>query len=120
MASPANDSLVPPSYSPSLPAPKYSCEPSCDEQRLEQTPRSGRRPTPTGTFVRKSGKATLVLNDQEDNARQPSYGRHGVISGTLILEEYSSVSEVVLKVSRANQISTLNYMNLIYLRDRID
>ncbi|TFK70937.1 hypothetical protein BDN72DRAFT_818177 [Pluteus cervinus] len=94
------DQLQPPPlpiYSPSLPAPEYSYEPSSGEQRLDHTPNARRR-IPTGTFVRKQGKVTIVLNDQEDNVQIPVYGRHGLISGTILIEEYLSIAEVTLKV----------------------
>lgn len=90
-------SLVP-CYTPSLPAPSYSCEPTCNEQTLEHTPRPGSRPTPTGTYTKISKRVTLVLNEQEDNAQVPSYGRHSLVSGTIHLENCETVGEVVLKV----------------------
>ncbi|KAJ2917041.1 hypothetical protein MD484_g3397, partial [Candolleomyces efflorescens] len=88
-----------PSYSPSVPAPLYSCEPACDEQRLQLTPSTsaGHR-TPTGTFIKRSGKATVLLGDQEEGAESPSYGRHGDINGTLLLDESETVTEVELKI----------------------
>lgn len=92
-----------PSYSPSLPSPSYSCEPACDEQRLDHTPRPVRlRSAPTGTFIKKSGKLTLVLYDQEDGVDIPSYGRMGSVVGTLCLDNPDPVVEVVLKVSVGN------------------
>ncbi|RXW25356.1 hypothetical protein EST38_g505 [Candolleomyces aberdarensis] len=88
-----------PSYSPSVPAPQYSYEPACDEQRLQLTPSSsaGHR-TPTGTFIKKSGKTTVVLTDQEEGTDSPSYGRYGNINGTLLLDESETVTEVECKI----------------------
>ncbi|KAF8158192.1 hypothetical protein B0H34DRAFT_444578 [Crassisporium funariophilum] len=86
-----------PGYSPSLPSPSYSTELACGEQRLDHTPRS-RRLAPTSLFIKKSGKTTIVLNEQEDGVAVPSYGRHAVINGTLFLEDPESVLKVVLTV----------------------
>lgn len=88
-----------PSYSAAVPAPKYSFEPACDEQRLQLTPQTSLARTPTGTFIKSSGKTTVVLLDQEENAKNPSYGRRGPINGTILLEEPDTVTEVEIKVS---------------------
>jgi hypothetical protein len=87
-----------PLYTPSAPSPRYSCEPGCDEQRLQHTPRFN-RPTPTGTFMKTSGKLTVTLFEQEDDAEIPTYGRHGLVSGTVYLENCDMISRVSLKVS---------------------
>lgn len=91
-----------PEYSPSSPAPGYSDELLLGEERLEHTPRPDRlRPTPTGVFVKKAGRTSIVLNEQEDGVRVPSYGRHAVVSGAVCLENPSIVEEVTVKVSEA-------------------
>lgn len=88
-----------PEYSPSLPAPAYSFEPSADEQRLELTPRQGRNGAPlSSTFVKRLGKATLVLHDQEDDVRIPSYGRNSVVRGVLCFDDPANITDVVIKV----------------------
>ncbi|KAF8630959.1 hypothetical protein AX17_005315 [Amanita inopinata Kibby_2008] len=85
-----------PDYSPSVPAPSYSFEPTCGEQRLEYTLPRYRRPL-TSTIVRKLGKATLVLNEQDNNAQIPCYGRGDVISGALSLDDPMNITDVVIK-----------------------
>ncbi|KAF9492018.1 hypothetical protein BDN71DRAFT_1509816 [Pleurotus eryngii] len=88
-----------PEYSPSSPAPEYSDELLLGEERLEHTPRPDRlRPTPTGVFVKKAGRTSIVLNEQEDGVRIPSYGRHAVVSGAVCLENPSIVEEVTVKL----------------------
>ncbi|KAL0960782.1 hypothetical protein HGRIS_005803 [Hohenbuehelia grisea] len=87
-----------PDYTPPAPLPEYSFDPLSGEQRLEHTPRPGSRPTPTGVFIRKAKKVTVVLQDQEDDARIPSFGRHAVVSGSLCLEQPEVVSEVIVKL----------------------
>ncbi|KAF5309350.1 hypothetical protein D9611_014027 [Ephemerocybe angulata] len=78
-----NTSFDLPSYSPSIPAPLYSCEPSLDEQRLQLTPgTAATRRTPTGSYIKRNGKITVILNEQEEGIDYPSYGRHGPINGT--------------------------------------
>jgi len=92
-----------PAYSPTAPSPSYSLDPVCGEQRLQLTPRSrSLRATPTSTFVRKSGKTTIVLYDQEQDARSPSYGRLANIAGSLCLDESENVIGVTLKVCLQN------------------
>lgn len=86
-----------PVYSPSGPSPNYSCEPGCNEQRLQHTPRFN-LPIPTGTFTKKSGKVTVTLLEQEDGAEIPTYGRYGLISGAVYLEKCEMVTRVSLKV----------------------
>lgn len=88
-----------PSYTPSEPSPKYSCEPGCDERRLQHTPRLIRS-TPTGTHIKKSGNVTVTLFDQEEGAEIPTYGRHGFINGTVYLENCERISQITMKVSR--------------------
>ena len=88
-----------PAYSPTAPSPSYSLDPTCGEQRLQLTPRSrSLHRTPTSTFVRKSGKTTIVLYDQEQDTRTPSYGRSANISGSLCLDESENVTGVTIKV----------------------
>lgn len=87
-----------PVYTPSAPSPIYSCEPACNEQRLQHTPRFN-QPIPTGTFKKKSGKVTITLLEQEDGAQTPTYGRHALISGAVLIEKAEMVARVSLKVS---------------------
>ncbi|CAA7262973.1 unnamed protein product [Cyclocybe aegerita] len=86
-----------PSYSPSVPVPSYSFELACGEQRLEHTPRVV-HPPPTSVFVKKIGRTTVVLNEQEEGVSVPTFGRSAHISGTVCFEESCSVLGVVLQV----------------------
>ena len=89
-----------PSYTPSAPLPCYSLDLACGERRLEHTPRTAASSsTPTATFVRQAGTVTVSLNDQEEGARIPTYGRRAVISGSICLERPENVLEVVAIVS---------------------
>ncbi|KAJ3522242.1 hypothetical protein NMY22_g11974 [Coprinellus aureogranulatus] len=87
-----------PSYAAAVPAPRYSFEPACDEQRLQLTPQSSASRTPTGTFIKNSGKTTVVLVDQEEDVELPTYGRRGPIHGTVLLEEPETITEVEVKI----------------------
>lgn len=87
-----------PEYSPSPPAPAYSFEPSADEQRLDLTPRQGMNGPLSSTFVKRLSKATLVLHDQEDDVRIPSYGRNSVVRGELCIDNSANITDVVVKV----------------------
>ncbi|KAM6494077.1 hypothetical protein JOM56_010438 [Amanita muscaria] len=80
------------------PPPAYSFEPCSGEQRLEITPRHGRGHTPLGSIIKKFGKITLVIPDQEDGAQIPTYGRNDVISGVFCFDDPSRITKVTIKV----------------------
>jgi hypothetical protein len=86
-----------PLYTPSGPSPKYSCDPVCGETTLQQTP-GVNRVLPTGAYYKKSGKVSVTLFEQENDAEIPTYGRHGLINGMVHLENHELISQVVLKV----------------------
>jgi hypothetical protein len=86
-----------PLYTPSGPSPNYSCDPVRGERTLQQTPGVNRIP-PSGTYYKKSGKVTVALFEQENDAEIPTYGRHGLVHGTVHLENRELISLVVLKV----------------------
>ncbi|KAJ7318171.1 hypothetical protein DFH08DRAFT_790065 [Mycena albidolilacea] len=101
-----SDSL--PLYSPSHPSPSYSQDPTHDETRLDLSPRVRRGLLPTGIFTKVCGSATVVLFDQEPTARVPSYGIHGSVRGSLILEqERSQICEVVAKLEGRLETATI-------------
>lgn len=85
-----------PTYSPSSPSPKYSCNPSSDEKTLQRTPHT--KGSPTGAFTKKSGGVTVTLFEQENNAEMPTYGRRGPVNGTIYLENYELISQIILSV----------------------
>ncbi|TFK52166.1 hypothetical protein OE88DRAFT_1718201 [Heliocybe sulcata] len=70
----------PPSYYPSSDAPAYSLEPSQSEERLELSARRGRT-LPTGPLLKRSGRITLLLQNQDEDASIPTYGRAATVSG---------------------------------------
>ncbi|KAK7006008.1 DUF3844 domain-containing protein [Favolaschia claudopus] len=88
-----------PPYSTSTAAPTYSAAPGGDERMLQRTPfpgQSSRRPT--GTFVRHKHGITVALDSQKDDVHLPSYGREGVLSGSLLIDSHESVTAVNMKV----------------------
>ena len=94
---------IPPVYSDSLtlPLPPYSCQPADDEQRLDYTPRpQAARSRPSAVYIKNSGELSVLLNDQEENATIPVFGRRAVISGTVLLSRrwVDSIRKIVLKV----------------------
>ncbi|KAJ7624643.1 hypothetical protein FB45DRAFT_923938 [Roridomyces roridus] len=86
-----------PAYTPSSPVPSYSPEPSSDELLVEHNPRVKARVL-GGTRTTKSGLDTVALTNQDPTAEVPSYGRSGLITGFIDLQERERVSEVVLKL----------------------
>ncbi|KAJ7488361.1 hypothetical protein FB451DRAFT_1529664, partial [Mycena latifolia] len=84
-----------PAYTPSAVVPSYSPEPGHDERLIERAPHSRSR-TPTGNYIQKSGRDTIVLADQEANAEAPTYGHQGPITGLVSMEDREAVSKVVL------------------------
>jgi hypothetical protein len=77
--------------------PSYSSHPSADEETVAFTPRAAVT-LPQGTFVMEWPQAKLVLMDQEDGARLPSYGRYGQVIGELGLKYTTSIVSVTAKV----------------------
>ncbi|KAJ7723341.1 hypothetical protein DFH07DRAFT_759527 [Mycena maculata] len=99
-----------PIYSPSTPSPSYSQDPANDETRLNFSPRIlvGARPLPTGLFTKAYGSATVVLLDQEENTRVPSYRRRGTVRGSLILErDMGRILEIVAKLEGLLETTTV-------------
>ena len=88
---------IPPGYSDSLLLPSYSCQLANGEQRLDYTPRP---PRPSAVYIKNIGDLSILLNDQEENATIPSFGRRAVIGGTILLSErqLDSIRKIVLKV----------------------
>ena len=92
---------IPPGYSDSLLLPSYSCQLANDEQRLDYTPRpQAVRPRPCAVYIKNSGELSVLLNDQEENATIPVFGRRAVISGTVLLSQrrLDGIRKIVLKV----------------------
>lgn len=89
--------LVSPDASgPSLP-PTYSTVPYAGEETVAFTPRVGIAP-PTGTFKRDWPQATLILKDQEEGTRLPTYGRNARIVGELGVKNVETVARVTVTV----------------------
>ncbi|KAG5729170.1 hypothetical protein E4T56_gene15672 [Termitomyces sp. T112] len=86
-----------PLYTPSEPLPKYSCQPSCNENTLQHSPLRVRT-IPTGTYTRRSGKITVTLFEQEDGVDMPVYHRCNHISGLLLIECPEKVTRVTMKI----------------------
>ncbi|KAF9013315.1 hypothetical protein BDQ17DRAFT_1231603 [Cyathus striatus] len=105
LSTPSVESL--PGYAPPSPVPSYSYEPSCGERRLDHTPQPrATRPPPTGSYIKKSGKTTIILSEQEEDIELPTYGRHAVVNGTLCLDASESISEVALKLEGKLDLTT--------------
>lgn len=86
-----------PSYdSVSSAPPRYSSDPTGGEQSIQLTPRC--RPRPSGTFVKKDGRVTVTLVDQQEGATIPVFGRQSLVNGFVSLSSREAVSEVKVKV----------------------
>ncbi|KAJ7101283.1 hypothetical protein B0H15DRAFT_815546 [Mycena belliarum] len=86
-----------PAYTPSAAVPSYSPEPGHDERLIERAPYSKSR-APTGIFIQKSGRDTVVLFGQEENAEVPTYRRNGTITGFVSIEDRDGVTKVLLTI----------------------
>ncbi|KAH6902292.1 hypothetical protein BKA70DRAFT_1435042 [Coprinopsis sp. MPI-PUGE-AT-0042] len=97
---------LPPSYTPSQPAPLYSDSPISGEQSLQYTPRvGGSWMLPQSHYVKRVGKTTIVLDHQEEDARIPQYRQTGIISGYIQLLDVPRVSEVTLSIEGRLDVS---------------
>ncbi|KAL0069316.1 hypothetical protein AAF712_003681 [Marasmius tenuissimus] len=85
-----------PSYSPSSPTPSYSRVPASGESVLATSPTNFT--TPTGTYEKWFGSSRIILTGQEDGTTSPSYGRKGVINGTIEFDDVQTVEHVRLKL----------------------
>ncbi|ESK95174.1 hypothetical protein Moror_13809 [Moniliophthora roreri MCA 2997] len=85
-----------PSYSVSSPPPCYSSNLACGEQCIQHTPRCRLRPS--GTFTKQSGRVTVVLTEQPNDATIPVFGRHSPIQGVVSLEHREVVTDVKVKL----------------------
>ncbi|KAJ6629305.1 hypothetical protein B0H10DRAFT_2208720 [Mycena sp. CBHHK59/15] len=101
---PASSGSALPPYTPSPPVPSYSPEPAHNERRVEHTPR--RAHAHTGNYIKKHGRETVILTDQDDKAEFPMYGRHASINGFVTVEDRETVSEVVLKIKGKMDVMT--------------
>ncbi|KAJ7108024.1 hypothetical protein C8R43DRAFT_963047 [Mycena crocata] len=93
-----------PSYSPSAVVPSYSAQPGNDEQLIEQAPRAKSRAA-TGNYIKKSGRDTVILTEQDASAELPTYGRNAHIIGFVCVDDRELVSEVALKVKGKIEMS---------------
>lgn len=89
--------LEPPRYSPSLPSPDYSVKPADGEHLIDHG--LGGTPVANSTFIKKFGRTTVVLNEQEEGTTTPTFGRHADISGHLFFEQGHDILDVTLKVN---------------------
>lgn len=97
------NSPEPPSYnnSLSLPSPSYSCQLANGEQRLDYTPRlRAPQSRSNAVFIKNSGELCIMLNNQEEDAIIPVYGRRAVIGGTVLCQSsLGRILQIVLKVN---------------------
>ncbi|KAJ7031039.1 hypothetical protein C8F04DRAFT_1041989 [Mycena alexandri] len=102
-------SSLPPIYCPPCqPTPCYSEELAYDETRLDAAPLTGAiSALPTGIFTRVHGPATVVLFNQDNAARIPTYGKRGSVRGTLIMaQERDHICEVTARLEGRMEITT--------------
>ncbi|KAH9485031.1 hypothetical protein JR316_0001935 [Psilocybe cubensis] len=90
---------------PSPDPPVYSTQPHEDEETVASTPRVGSI-TPQGTFIRQWGQATLILKDQENGARLPTYSRNGRITGEIELKNTDKIIRVTAKLQGHMSLSS--------------
>ncbi|KAF8897075.1 hypothetical protein CPB84DRAFT_1781501 [Gymnopilus junonius] len=78
--------------------PGYSVQPREDEEVVAFTPRLNSGGAPSGAFTRYWQQATLILKDQEEGTRLPTYGRNGRIIGELGLKNTDKIIQVTVKL----------------------
>ncbi|KAK7049934.1 hypothetical protein VNI00_005364 [Paramarasmius palmivorus] len=89
---------TPPDYTPSPPSPHYSEDPMCGETILASTSRSiSIYRTPTGIYTKDFDTFLVTLEQQEEDTTIPSYGRNGVVAGTISFKDTRSILQVQLK-----------------------
>ncbi|KAJ4469264.1 hypothetical protein J3R30DRAFT_3409741 [Lentinula aciculospora] len=105
-----------PSYSPSRLPPSYSLHSLDGEETLAQTCRFNSSSHSTGTFTKQYGDITVVLSEQDEDADVPSYGRQGLVAGSIIFDSSLKTEDIVavilkvegrikLNISGANAVS---------------
>ncbi|KAF7314610.1 hypothetical protein MKEN_00934700 [Mycena kentingensis (nom. inval.)] len=97
-----------PAYSPSEASPDYSVDPADDETTLDASPGHSTRRRSTGIYTKSCGSATVVLLNQPTGARTPTYGRAGVVDGSLILdkESTSAIVQISIRLQGRLEITT--------------
>src|SRR5271168_4740741 len=89
-----------PSYNDSVSLPSYSCELANGERRLDYTPCAATRPRARATFIKNSGKLSVVLDNQEENATIPVFGQRALISGVVLCQRrLDDIRKIVLIVN---------------------
>lgn len=81
-------------------APLYAQEPAFDERTLECTLPYFERAVPTGTYTHADEHLRLTLQAQVDGTKLPSYGRHGLVRGEVIISEPKGITSVDIQVRR--------------------
>jgi len=90
--------MSPPSYPLTLESPPdYTCAPLADERTVAHNRRRG-HPNELGNYVRKWKHATLILKDQEEGCRTPTYTRGSAIEGEIGLSSADNIIEVCVKL----------------------
>ncbi|KAJ7594433.1 hypothetical protein C8J56DRAFT_437382 [Mycena floridula] len=91
--------ILPPVYVP-VPCPSYSAEPTFGESRLDyrRRPINVSNDTSDGIFIHKRDNITVVLNNLQKSGSRPSYGRRGVIAGSLLFDRPRSITSVSVKL----------------------
>ncbi|KAF5389225.1 hypothetical protein D9757_003541 [Collybiopsis confluens] len=90
-----------PPYSSTRSPPSYSLYNLDGEETLAHTPRFHSLSHPTGTFTKHVGEITILLSEQDRDADIPSYGRQGILGGSIDFDaslKVEDVMEVILKV----------------------
>ena len=105
------DSFELPGYPSSVSLPSYSCDLASGERRLQHTPRLATSRRLTSVYLKKSGRLTVSLEEQEAGVAVPCYGRQALINGSLFLEGRESVLEVVAYVCGSRRILVRSPLN---------
>ncbi|KAF9526600.1 hypothetical protein CPB83DRAFT_769882 [Crepidotus variabilis] len=86
------------SQSPEIEPPRYSTQPTLNEETVAYTPRHSESRGPDSSFIKQWSQATLILKHQEEDQRLPTYGRNSIIEGELGLKNPDRVTSVSIKL----------------------
>ncbi|EAU91767.2 hypothetical protein CC1G_04535 [Coprinopsis cinerea okayama7 len=91
-------SMLPEYPLPAGDPPAYTSSPLADERTVAHNPRPGSSRNQTGQYVKTWKQATLILKDQDENARFPVYSRGGLVDGEIGLTCPEGIIEVSAKL----------------------
>ena len=85
--------------------PNYTREPLENEQTVAYSPRPGVATPHSGVYLKSFREATVIFNEQREDAEMPTYSRGATVSGEIGLSCPDEVVEVTVKVCLHDRVS---------------